>query len=206
MFVFRNRDDSEKLFELYAEIGMPPTEDGKPFIIRVHPPNYSNQEVLSNVPFFTYPCRFQWYVSIFSSVRIARDSYLLSFFSLYNSDTVTHFSFVLTNYLSKWTFGYCRHTPGANHSVVILSDLPWHSTFYKILDFCIEIDTKQDGNNNLEKFLNALMSTDLPQPGLDLCLSFPGDDFRLKDFKVSVPDHQRLPRIPEDVRILDFCP
>lgn len=55
------------------------------------------------------------------------------------SDVITHFSFVLTNITSKWTFGYCRHTPNSDTCLAILSDLPWHCTFYRILDHCAEL-------------------------------------------------------------------
>lgn len=71
-------------------------------------------------------------------------SICLTFFFVYCfSDVITHFSFVLTNIKSKWTFGYCRHTPDNDTSLVILSDLPWHSTFFKILDHCAELSTRK---------------------------------------------------------------
>ena len=60
-----------------------------------------------------------------------------------HSDVVTHFSFVMTNIHSKWTFGYCRHTPKSDTCLVMLSDLPWHSTFYRILDHCAELAARQ---------------------------------------------------------------
>lgn len=44
-----------------------------------------------------------------------------------------HFSFVLTSIDSKWTFGFCRHDPKTDTALVVLSALPWHETFYKLV-------------------------------------------------------------------------
>lgn len=46
---------------------------------------------------------------------------------------VQHFSFVLTSIDSKWTFGFCRHDPKTDTALVILSVLPWHEIFYKLV-------------------------------------------------------------------------
>ena len=197
MVLNKNREDSEKLIELYAEIGL--DDDDKPQVLRVHPSNYSNKEILNSVPSFTYPCSFQWFVFFFVYLFFI---ILIPFFFVFFSDVVTHFSFVLTNSSSKWTFGFCRHTPNSDHCVVVLSDLPWHSAFYKILDYCVELESKSGSSANLERFLNALLTTEIPQPGLDLYVTFVDDNLRTKDFKTSVPDHQRLPAIPEDVSLV----
>lgn len=44
---------------------------------------------------------------------------------------IQHYSFVLTNIESKWTFGFCRHDPKSETALVVLSYLPWHESFYK---------------------------------------------------------------------------
>ena len=53
--------------------------------------------------------------------------------------TVQHFSFVLTNQEAKWTFGFCRYAPNSETAIVILSCLPWHELFYKLLNKCAEL-------------------------------------------------------------------
>lgn len=50
---------------------------------------------------------------------------------------VQHFSFVLTSIDSKWTFGFCRHDPKTDTALVILSALPWHEIFYKLVYFIL---------------------------------------------------------------------
>lgn len=47
------------------------------------------------------------------------------------SKVIQHYSFVLTDIESKWTFGFCRHDPRSETALVVLSYLPWHHAFYK---------------------------------------------------------------------------
>lgn len=136
---FRPTEENGRLIEVYAEVGLPSSTTTEPFIVRTYPSDYCDKKILSNVPNFAYPCQFKWYLSVF--VLLIRFIVLLMFVSLC-SDTITCFSFVLTNINSKWTFGYCRHTPGWSTCQVILSDLPWHFTFYKILNHCAELSMR----------------------------------------------------------------
>ncbi|UXI21706.1 OPA3-like protein [Sarcoptes scabiei] len=178
----RISDENSNLIELFAEIAVPRRENGpalaEPWILRTYPNDYSNKEVLSSVPYFAYPCAFK-------------------------CDVITHFSFVLTNIKSKWTFGYCRHTPDSDTCLLILSDLPWHSTFFKILDHCAELAARQS-SIPLERFLEALYNSEIPQPGLQLNVTYTVEDIKLKEFSASCPDHQKLPCIPEDRNITEY--
>ncbi|KAH9511031.1 DENN (AEX-3) domain [Dermatophagoides farinae] len=182
----RIRDEWDRLIELFAEIAIPQSnsndsnggEEEEPWILRTYPADYSNREVLGSVPHFAYPCPFK-------------------------CDVITHFSFVLTNMKSKWTFGYCRHTPDNDTCLVILSDLPWHSTFYKILDHCAELATRKS-SIPLERFLESLYTSDIPQPGLQLTITYTVEDIKLKEFSAPCPDHHKLPSIPEDRNITEY--
>nr|XP_027197410.1 DENN domain-containing protein 1B-like [Dermatophagoides pteronyssinus] len=197
----RIRDEWDRLIELFIEVAIPQSnsndtnnnnngdnntnnghgdddDDEEPWILRTYPTDYSNREVLNSVPHFAYPCPFK-------------------------CDVITHFSFVLTNIKSKWTFGYCRYTPDNNTCLVILSDLPWHSTFYKILDHCAELATRKS-RIPLERFLESLYTSDIPQPGLQLTITYTVEDIKLKEFNVPCPDHHKLPSIPEDRNITEY--
>lgn len=61
----------------------------------------------------------------------------------------------------------------------------------------------------LEHFLEALYTGDLPQPGLELNITYTCEDLKLREFRVACQDHQKLPCIPEDVSFyflqLQFC-
>ena len=142
------REDGDKLIELFAEVALPKEVHTEAFILQTYPRDYSNKPILTSVSSFAYPCNFRWLVleySLFNITFISNYILLLLPFSPFSthSDVVTHFSFVLTNINSKWTFGYCRHTPKSDTCLVILSDLPWHSTFYRILDHSAELAGRQ---------------------------------------------------------------
>lgn len=51
----------------------------------------------------------------------------------------------------------------------------------------------------LDRFLEALYSSEIPQPGLQLIVTYTVEDIKLKEFIAQCPDNQKLPRIPEDV-------
>lgn len=89
-------------------------------MLQKYPDNYDEVEVLKSVPQFSYPCAF-------------------------STQTVMHFSFVLTSLDSKWTFGFCRHSASpANTCFVLLSSLPWHDTFYKLLNEISSLTNKPE--------------------------------------------------------------
>lgn len=63
---FRNVQENEKLIEVFAEVALPASNGYdnnekacEPFILRTYPPDYSNKEILNNVPNFAYPCKFK---------------------------------------------------------------------------------------------------------------------------------------------------
>ncbi|CAG2164946.1 unnamed protein product, partial [Oppiella nova] len=189
----RTNSDIKHVFECYLEIRSPSAttvatngdSSSVSSVVRKYPEHYSQQEILRCVPQFAYPC----------AVDV---------------ETVTHFSFVLTAVDSKWTFGFCRLAPHHSTSQVILSSLPWHSTFYKVLNHCAEIRShvELDANNRhktTSNFLEAIYQSEVPQPGLDLVVTYCMDGMPgVKEFCAQCPDHHKLPSIPEDRNLTEY--
>lgn len=171
--------DIHRVFECYMEIAMPSaTGHQQPFVLQKYPDSYTQAEVVKSAPQFAYPCQL-------------------------TVDTVSHFSFVLTNIDSKWTFGFCRHAPNSQTCIVILSCLPWHSTFFRILNHCAELTNSPTKAKFVFKFLEAVYGSPVPQPGLQLCVTYMMDDGP-QQFSADCPDHHKLPSIPQDVS--HHCP
>ncbi|XP_054157247.1 DENN domain-containing protein 1B-like [Oppia nitens] len=169
------------LFECYLEIACPSTATtDQPFILQKYPDSYSQQEILKSVPQFAYPCPL-------------------------DIETVTHFSFVLTNIDSKWTFGFCRHAPRGHTCLVMLSYLPWHSTFFRVLNHCAELTNNTSAADGilLSKFLEAVYVADIPQPGLQLNVTY-CDNNKILEFTTACPDHHKMPSIPEDRNLTEY--
>ena len=107
------------IFDCLLEVVRPQAgqdDVSKPWILQSYPPAYkdSEDERLRSVPQFTFPC----YVSV---------------------SQIQHFSFVLTSLEAQWTYGFCRYSPNSDTAFCILSYLPWHELFFKMLNQCAEI-------------------------------------------------------------------
>ena len=76
-----------------------------------------------------------------------------------------NFSFVLTSLEAQWTYGFCRHAPNAETALVILSSLPWHETFYRLLNRAAEMVLSPDDDGELWRFLEACHGTRMPDQG-----------------------------------------
>lgn len=87
------------------------------------------------------------------------------------SINVQHFSFVLTDLDSKWTFGFCRHDPKTETALVFLSHLPWHEVFAKILNSVAEL-IRSSLPEELDNFLYILLQSKVPLPGTTLSFSY----------------------------------
>ncbi len=153
--------------------------------------------------------------------------------SVFNfSTTVQNFSFVMTNQEAQWTFGFCRCAPNSETALVrlrarstvrkhnlflfvsqvMLSSLPWHETFYKILNHAAELTNSSDAAE-LDRFLEACYTSRVPEGGSPLHVSWqpsaaetelvaavgapPGVK---RDFTCQTPYPHVLPSIPENVR------
>lgn len=213
----RARKPSKYLFDCFLEIVQPSSwgfshnskssisspnklaksEKDDPWVLQTYPTNYveknDHQLDLKAVPSFVYPC-----------------------FGLEIS-TVQNFSFVMTDVEAKWTYGFCRIAPSSETALVILSGLPWHETFYKILNFVAELLNNAGGNlyNNSEgdevwRFLEACRSglplpERLPEPGTPFHISWTSRDGSTRsDFTSPIPDPYGLPSIPENRNLSEY--
>ena len=125
---------------------------------------------------------------------------LLFFFS----NTAQSFSFVLTNVDSKWIFGFCRLAPGAQRALVIISYLPWHDFFFKVLNQITELAQEQSGSD-LNSFLRALYGFYRRDVLANDTLHVRYGSTR-RVFTCKSPDISALPCIPENVSLTVIQP
>ncbi|CAL1680904.1 unnamed protein product [Lasius platythorax] len=170
----RLRENVKQLFECFCEIAAPVRE--KPaWILQKYPNSFSDEEILKSVPKFTYPCEFE-------------------------NLLVQHFSFVLTSIDSKWTFGFCRHDPKTETGLVVLSALPWHETFYKLLNHIASLTSNASGED-LWKFLENIYTCGVPIPGNSISISLPNST---ANFICQSPKQFQLPSIPENRNLTEY--
>jgi len=164
------------IFDCFLEVVRPQAgqdDVSKPWILQSYPPAYkdSGDERLRSVPQFTFPC----YVSV---------------------SQIQHFSFVLTSLEAQWTYGFCRYSPNSDTAFCILSYLPWHELFFKMLNQCAEII---QNSGNLDLFLSSVYNSRLPVPGLAFNVTW-GD----KVFTGNTPNTLYLASIPESRNLTEY--
>ncbi|XP_076244199.1 DENN domain-containing protein 1A isoform X2 [Calliopsis andreniformis] len=169
----RLRDNVQHLFECFCEVAAPLAEK-PPWILQKYPSSFSDEEILKSVPKFAYPCEIE-------------------------NLLVQHFSFVLTNIDSKWTFGFCRHDPKTDTALVILSALPWHEIFYKLLNNIATLMSTGTGED-LWKFLETVHKCIVPIPGSSISIPVPNS----KNFVCQTPKQFQLPSIPENRNLTEY--
>lgn len=168
----RLKANPTRLFDCYCEVSFKPRESNgiitrRPWIKRRFPDSYKNKEILESVPKFAYPCE---------NIVI---------------ETTTLFSFVLTNIESKWTFGFCRISPTTDICTVLLSQLPWHETFFKIITQLASTKPEE-----LLDFLKNLYYCKVPTP-LDRTIT-------VNRYVFEAPDQHVLPSIPQDRNLTEY--
>lgn len=168
----RIRDTVRFLFEFFCEVS-PGDHQKEPYIIKKYPESYKNEGELKNIPKFTFPC------------------HLENLFAQY-------YSFVLTSEDSKYTFCYCRYDPKSNTALVLLSHLPWHDIFYKLLN-CIANLINSPGKGELLSFLEACRIRP-PMPGHTLKVTYNAGH---NIFTCQCPDN-KLPSIPENFNLTEY--
>jgi len=99
---------------------------------------------------------------------------------------------------AQWTYGFCRHAPEAQTALVILSNLPWHETFYGLLNHAAELTLAADGGE-LWRFLRASHEMKVPDDGGRFSVCWTSSNGAEKDFACASPPPDGLPRIPENV-------
>ncbi|XP_046976819.1 DENN domain-containing protein 1A isoform X1 [Vanessa cardui] len=168
----RLRDTVRFLFELFCEVS-PGDHVRDPYVVRKYPENYKNEEELKNVPKFTFPCQLE-------------------------NTFVQHYSFVLTSVDSKYTFCFCRYDPKANTALVLLSHLPWHDIFYKLLNSIANLLNSNE-RGELTSFLEACRIRP-PMPGHTLKVTYNAGH---SVFSCQSPDN-RLPSIPDNCNLTEY--
>ncbi|XP_012057029.1 PREDICTED: LOW QUALITY PROTEIN: DENN domain-containing protein 1B [Atta cephalotes] len=170
----RLRENVKQLFECFCEVAAPIRE--KPaWILQKYPNSFSDEEILKSVPKFAYPCEFE-------------------------NLLVQHFSFVLTSIDSKWTFGFCRHDPKTETALVVLSALPWHETFYKLLNHIASL-TSNTSEEDPWKFLEIIYTCGVPVPGNSISIPLPNST---ANFICQSPKQFQLPSIPENRNLTEY--
>lgn len=134
----RLRDNPERIFELFVEIGKPSNNDEAPFLLQHYPLDYSDEGILKDVPKFAFPC-------------------------VTECGAVDYFTFVLTDSKSKFTYGFCRYATGAHTCLCILSALPWFEIFYRFLNLLAEISNRTE-NNDITHLLGEAYVVAVPEP------------------------------------------
>lgn len=180
----RIRDNVQHLFDCFCEVA-PPSSAGAstdaaagPRILSKFPDSYQDESTLRMVPMFVFPCQ----------VEIT---------------SVQHSSFVLTSLDSKWTFGFCRHSVGGGSALVLLSALPWHNTFFKLLNVLARHLTHSDsaeGRRLLWASLQRVYAAPVPERGGPLALELADGGL----FSCLSTDHLCLPSIPHDRNLTEY--
>ncbi|XP_075990619.1 DENN domain-containing protein 1A-like isoform X2 [Anticarsia gemmatalis] len=168
----RVRDTVRFLFELFCEVS-PGDHLREPYILKKYPESYKNEEELKNIPKFTFPCQLE-------------------------NTFAQYYSFVLTSEDSKYTFCFCRYDPKSNTGLVLLSHLPWHDIFYKLLN-CIANLINSPGKGELTSFLEACRIRP-PMPGHTLKVTYNEGH---SVFTCQCPDN-KLPSIPENCNLTEY--
>ncbi|XP_061391466.1 DENN domain-containing protein 1B isoform X3 [Musca vetustissima] len=184
----RNKTDVKKLFEYWCEVtrthdgieqttttnirhnGGGSSYSGAPVgvITESFPESFRDEKTIHDIPAFAFPCEFE-------------------------SDSVQSYSFVLTTDDSKWRFGFCRHDPKTESTMVIITLLPWHDTFLKLLALLAEL--RRTDPKEFQKFLTDAYNSGVPGVGSPVKLFYSQD---LSPFIFERPKPFQLPSIPEN--------
>ncbi|XP_058976106.1 uncharacterized protein DDB_G0284459 isoform X3 [Musca domestica] len=183
----RNKTDVKKLFEYWCEVsrthdGIEHTNisrhsnggsggySGAPVgvITESFPESFRDEKTIHDIPAFAFPCEFE-------------------------SDSVQSYSFVLTTDDSKWRFGFCRHDPKTESTMVIITLLPWHDTFLRLLGVLAEL--RRTEPKEFQQFLTEAYNSGVPDVGSQLKLVYSQGQ---SQFIFERPKPFQLPSIPEN--------
>ncbi len=88
---------------------------------------------------------------------------------------------------------------------MLLSSLPWHDTFYRLLNHAAELTLSTDAGE-LDRFLECAHKVPLPDPGGSLRLTWEAQGSEQGgNFVSRVPAADALPAIPLNVRSSCCC-
>ncbi|KAL0280357.1 UNVERIFIED_CONTAM: hypothetical protein PYX00_001670 [Menopon gallinae] len=171
----RIRNDVDRLYLCFCVIAQPESPDQEAKILDSFPKEFEDEQVLNSVPKFAFPCEFE-------------------------ISNIQHFSFVLTEANSKWTFGFCRHDPKTETALVFLSYLPWFEIFVKVLN-CVAELIKTSNPEELSNFLYFLYESRVPSPGATLAISY---DNNKSTLVLETLPQFRLPTIPQNKNLTEY--
>ncbi|XP_070581788.1 DENN domain-containing protein 1B-like isoform X18 [Ptychodera flava] len=205
----RVRENPDRILECLVEVSAPKDPDSEPTIVRLFPENYEDEGALKQLPVFCFP-------------------YDTS--SSYNPAGQL-FTFVLTDIDGKYRYGFCRHPPGAQTCLCILSYLPWFEIFYKFLNTLGEMMCKKQGDEAMV-LVDAFHCYSVPEPGTEVTIKTRIEGMGLrsvpishqvnnsaqqfmkgstemttrldKEFSFVAPDLKKLPTIPESRNITEY--
>ena len=166
------RTDCDNLYLCWCEVVAGQGKDQPPYIIEKFPHTYNDQETLNSIPQFVYPCKIEK-----------------------REKEVQMFTFVLTAGDSSFMFGFCRHSPNASSAIVIMSHLPWDSTFSSALNVCANLQSSENPEN-LWSFLKEFYEVPVPLPGESIHFAYPPNNMM---FTSKCPNSSTLASIPENV-------
>ncbi|XP_071820080.1 uncharacterized protein [Apostichopus japonicus] len=191
------------IFECFFEVAAPSEDSPEPKIVNRFPEDFKDVVVDKELPKFCFP----YDVGRFNPAG-------------------QFFTFVLIGLDNKQRFGFCRHPPGADTCLCILSHLPWFEICYKMLNSLAEFKHQKQLTAG-RKLLTQLYTLPVPQAGqlLRLTVSEKGaktepldpenkrrgsevsywmTEDEVKEFSFACPDPRALPRIPENRNITEF--
>ncbi|XP_043643702.1 DENN domain-containing protein 1A isoform X8 [Drosophila teissieri] len=183
----RIKNDVKKLFEFWCEVSPTPglergtsSRSGGPaapagVIVESFPEGFRDQEVLTGIPSFAFPCD------------------ITSTYLYIHSTSVQTYSFVHTTGDSKWRFGFCRQDPRTNTAMVLITYLPWHDTFLKLLPVLGEL--KRTDPNGFRTFLSEAYNQGIPDSGGSLKVYYSAGQ---SHFTFERPLQFQLPSMPEN--------
>lgn len=171
----RIRENPEKIYEVFMEIGKANGEHEEPFLIQTYPADYGDEEVLKSVPKFAFPCDTERYTT-----------------------TVDHFTFVLTELDSTLKFVFCRHATGAQTCLCIISYFPWFEIFYNLLNQLAEM-LNHNYERDMTSFLRAAYVQDVPAPGVPVTIAA-----NQEMLNFTAPEINKLPSIPSNRNLTEY--
>ncbi|ESP04913.1 hypothetical protein LOTGIDRAFT_109719 [Lottia gigantea] len=139
------------------------------------------QDVLKSSPKFAYPCEI-------------------------DCGNVDHFTFVFTDIEGLFKFGFCRHTPGAQTTLCIISCLPWFEIFYKLLNMIAEILNRSE-LNSVVPLLEETYNLEIPMPKVPVTIVANQEVIIPLNFSrlfFSGPDPNQLPCIPSSRNLTEY--
>ena len=67
---------------------------------------------------------------------------------------------------SIWRYGFCRHDVRSETAIILITYLPWHDTFLRLMPILSTIQKNSD--EELKKFLSDMYNSGVPAAGSNL--------------------------------------